>query len=150
MTKNDRLILGVLLGGICMFIVMTIISLSGNSQKKRQASSINFAKTDALRAAPSQHRLIFENDSIRIIELILAPGQETPPHSHSDGIVWVTSNSQVVISDFSGGSTSAARKDTVSLRADQVNVYREEKAIQLHSIKNVGTEEYREYRVEFK
>jgi hypothetical protein len=150
MTKNDRLILGVLLGGICMFIVMTIISLSGNSQKKKQASSLAFEKTDALKAAPSHHRLIFENDSIRIIELILSPGQETPPHSHLPGIVWVTNNSQVVISDFSSGTTSPVRKDTISLRPDQVNVSREEAAIELHSVKNVGTEEYHEYRVEFK
>jgi hypothetical protein len=37
---------------------------------------------DALIAAPANHRLLFENESVRILEVRIRPGQHVPVHTH--------------------------------------------------------------------
>jgi hypothetical protein len=37
---------------------------------------------DALSAAPENHRLLFENDKVRILDTHVAPGSATPVHAH--------------------------------------------------------------------
>lgn len=38
---------------------------------------------DALIAAPNHHKLLFENDYVRVLEVTIAPGETTPLHTHS-------------------------------------------------------------------
>lgn len=37
---------------------------------------------DALRAAPPHHRLVFENDRVRVLDTRVAPGETVPVHTH--------------------------------------------------------------------
>lgn len=37
---------------------------------------------DALAAAPESHRLLFENDAVRVLETRIAPGETTQLHTH--------------------------------------------------------------------
>jgi hypothetical protein len=37
---------------------------------------------DALQAAPKHHRLIFENDRVRVLDTRIAPGDTVPVHTH--------------------------------------------------------------------
>lgn len=37
---------------------------------------------DALIAAPDNHFLLLENDSVRVLDTIIQPGQTTPLHTH--------------------------------------------------------------------
>ena len=37
---------------------------------------------DALIAAPKQHRLLLENDRVRVLDTEIAPGDRTPVHTH--------------------------------------------------------------------
>lgn len=37
---------------------------------------------DALQAAPAQHRLLLENDRVRVLDTRIAPGERTPVHTH--------------------------------------------------------------------
>jgi hypothetical protein len=37
---------------------------------------------DALTAAPSSHRLLFENDRVRVLEIVIDPGAREPEHTH--------------------------------------------------------------------
>lgn len=37
---------------------------------------------DALQAAPENHKLIFENEHVRVLDTIVEPGSETPVHTH--------------------------------------------------------------------
>jgi|GEM_PF-6042661 len=155
MSKNDRLILGMLLGGICMFIVMTIISLSAAGKNQEKASKSSIPTTlDALTAAASFHRLIFEDEKIRVTELVIPPGQETPPHAHPlRSTSWVTRGTPIVRTHYSGDKLQKLKIstiDTLTLRADQINKAIPEEAGILHKLKNVGAEEFREYRIEYK
>ncbi len=37
---------------------------------------------DALIAAPAHHRLLLENERVRVLDTQIAPGQRTPVHTH--------------------------------------------------------------------
>jgi hypothetical protein len=40
------------------------------------------AELDALIAAPDSHRLLFENDRVRVLEIVIAAGAREPEHTH--------------------------------------------------------------------
>lgn len=37
---------------------------------------------DAVIAAPDSHRLLFENDRVRVLEVVVEPGAHEPEHTH--------------------------------------------------------------------
>ena len=37
---------------------------------------------DALQAAPASHRLVLENDRVRVLEVVIEPGAREPEHTH--------------------------------------------------------------------
>ena len=92
---------------------------------------------DALIAAPAQHRVLFENDHVRVLDTRIAPGERTPVHTHR----WPASHYVLSWSDFvrrdaegkvlvdtrSGG---AGRKPPEALWGE---------ALGPHSLENVGT-----------
>ena len=58
---------------------------------------------DALVAAPAQHRLLFENAHVRVIDTRIAPGEQTPVHTHRwPAIHYVVSWSEFVRRDAAG------------------------------------------------
>src|SRR6476659_11426146 len=61
------------------------------------------ASLDALEAAPESHRLLFENDAVRVLETTIAPGQTTPVHTHRwPGILYILSIDHFVRRDAQG------------------------------------------------
>lgn len=40
------------------------------------------AALDAVAAAPANHKVIFENDRLRVLEVAVQPGEEEPVHHH--------------------------------------------------------------------
>jgi len=37
---------------------------------------------DALQAAPASHRLLIENDRVRVLDVVIEPGASEPEHTH--------------------------------------------------------------------
>lgn len=42
---------------------------------------------DAVTVAPKHYKVEFENDKVRVIRIIYAPGEEAPMHEHKSGVV---------------------------------------------------------------
>ena len=58
---------------------------------------------DALAAAPESHRILFENDAVRVLETRIAPGEITQVHTHRwPGILYVLSFGHFVRRDGNG------------------------------------------------
>lgn len=51
---------------------------------------------DALTAAPRNHRLLFENEAVRVLDTFVRPGQTVPLHTHK----WPSTNYLLCWSDF--------------------------------------------------
>jgi hypothetical protein len=60
---------------------------------------------DAVIAAPDNHKIIFENDRLRVLEVILAPDEEEPVHHHRWPSVFVFDQVQGPIHDFAPDGT---------------------------------------------
>jgi hypothetical protein len=56
---------------------------------------------DAVAAAPRQHKVLFENDRLRVLEVTLEGGDEEPVHHHRWPSVFVFDRIQGPIHDFS-------------------------------------------------
>lgn len=60
---------------------------------------------DAVTAAPKNHRVIFENDLLRVLEVVLEPGEEEPVHHHRWPSVFVLDQVEGPIIDFAPDGT---------------------------------------------
>jgi len=60
---------------------------------------------DAVTAAPKNHKVLFENESLRVLEVTLDPGEEEPVHHHRWPSVFVFDQVQPPIHDFSPDGT---------------------------------------------
>ena len=91
---------------------------------------------DALVAAPDQHRLVFENAHVRVLDTRIAPGERTPVHTHR----WPASHYVVSWSDFV--RRDAAGTVLVDTRATGIGAAVPEalwgEALAPHLLENVG------------
>jgi quercetin dioxygenase-like cupin family protein len=69
---------------------------------------------DALKAAPKSHKLILENDKVRIIEVVIEPGLREPQHTHKwPSVMIVDKPTRIVYYDENNNATVISREDTV-------------------------------------
>jgi hypothetical protein len=103
---------------------------------------------DALRAAGEFHRLIFENERVRVLEVRIGPGKKVPVHTHRwPSVVYTQSWSDFVRRDGEGNVTFDSR------RAGGQSAMPEAQwlgPLPPHSVENVGTQEIRLFSVELK
>jgi hypothetical protein len=67
---------------------------------------------DGVIAAPDHHKVIFENDAVRVLEVTIRAGDTTPLHSHLvPTVTYVVSGSHLVRRDEHGTVTTDTRTD---------------------------------------
>jgi hypothetical protein len=60
---------------------------------------------DAVAAAPANHRVLFENERLRVLEVNLAPDEEEPTHHHRWPSVFVLDQVQGPVHDMAPDGT---------------------------------------------
>ena len=94
------------------------------------------AELDALQAAPNQHRLLLENDRVRVLDTQIAPGERTPVHTHQ----WPAVHHVLNWSDFvrrnADGQVLLDTRATEFRGAPPVALWGE--PLGPHSLENVG------------
>lgn len=71
-------------------------------------------KLDAVIAAPANHKVLFENDRLRVLEVILEPDEEEPTHHHRWPSVFVFDQVEGPIHDFApDGSMMPPNRDVI-------------------------------------
>ena len=103
---------------------------------------------DALKAAPEQHRLLLENDQVRVLETKIPPGVTTPIHTHRwPAAHYVVSWSHFVRRDPSGTVLLDTRQTDFNQNSPQVLWGA---ALTAHTVENVGSEMLHIVSVELK
>ena len=106
------------------------------------------ASLDALEAAPASHRLLFENDAVRVLETTIAPGETTPVHTHRwPGILYVLSFGHFVRRDADGAILVETREGG-SVPQPGTAIW--SSALPPHTLENVDTSEIHVIGVELK
>lgn len=91
---------------------------------------------DAVVAAPHQHRLLFENAHVRVLDTRIGPGEQTPVHTHRwPASHYVVSWSHFVRRDAAGAVLLDTR--TVGARSPAEALWGN--ALPPHSLENVGS-----------
>jgi hypothetical protein len=69
---------------------------------------------DAVVAAPANHKVLFENDSLRVLEVTLAAGEEEPIHHHRWRSVFIFDQVRAPIHDIApDGTQLSPNRDVV-------------------------------------
>jgi hypothetical protein len=103
---------------------------------------------DAVAAAPNHHKVLLENDQIRVLETLLLPGEETKVHTHVwAGFLYIISWSDFVRYD--------EHRNIMMDSVRMVNTPMPGTAIPAapippHSLRNVGTQNIHVILTEFK
>lgn len=66
---------------------------------------------DGIVAAPDHHRVLFENDAVRVVETIVRSGDTTPVHTHPRTVMYVVSGSHFIRRDDTGAVTLDTRTE---------------------------------------
>ncbi len=53
-----------------------------NENRKNESIQTWSDSLDAVVAAPEQHRVIFENERVRVLDTRIKPGERVPVHAH--------------------------------------------------------------------
>ncbi len=102
---------------------------------------------DALIAAPRHHKLLFENDVVRVLDTCIAPGETTPLHIHC----WPASLYILSASDFvRRGEDSAIILDSRTIPPVAAGTALWSAPLGPHTLENVGDTELRVIAVELK
>jgi quercetin dioxygenase-like cupin family protein len=103
---------------------------------------------DAMQAAPEHHRVLLENEHVRVLESWVAPGDTVPVHTHRwPGVLHVLSWSDFVRYSPAGAVVLDSRHGD---SAPQPGTVLWGNALSPHSLKNVGASELRIVTVEVK
>ena len=67
---------------------------------------------DGVVAAPGNHKVLFENDDVRVLETTIVAGEITPLHTHlAPTVLYVLSGSHFIRRDEHGGTMFDTRAD---------------------------------------
>jgi hypothetical protein len=103
---------------------------------------------DALGAAPKHHRLVYENERVRVLEVRIGPGQIVPLHTHRwAGVLYLQGWSEHVRRDEAGKAIFDSRDAGSPPRIPSV-VWCE--PLPPHSVENVGAAELLVLSIELK
>jgi quercetin dioxygenase-like cupin family protein len=95
---------------------------------------------DPLKVAPGMYKLLMENESVRVMEVTIKPGDKIGMHSHPDHILYVLKPGTVTITTSDGKASEVIAKEGEVMWMPAVS----------HSAMNNGKTEFKGLVVEIK
>ena len=79
---------------------------------------------DSTTADPQHHKVVFENDQVRVVHYLIGPGETTAKHSHPNSVaVYLTDATGKVTTEDGKTSEAHATKGTAAWRPATTHVY---------------------------
>lgn len=102
---------------------------------------------DAVVAAPESHHIVLENETVRVVDVLIPPGQREPVHTHkSPSVMIVDSSARIIYYDANGSPAEYQRRD-VSPEDPYIEWLGPEGP---HAVENIDTVIYHARRIEIK
>ncbi len=120
-----------------------------SENNKNKPAAIDAEAFDGPLAAPEHHKVIFENERVRIMEFKVPPGDVVPAHTHR----WSTINYVLRLSDFRSYDADGNLKfdsRTEQFGTKEGEVFCLPPFPPLHSVENIGTDEMHGISIELK
>lgn len=117
------------LGGVALLVMLVLVL----SQEVARAQ-------DPAKVAPKTHKVLLENDQVRVLDIRVAPGQKVPMHSHPGYVVYALTPYKVKFTSPDGKSAIVEGKAGEATWRDA----------ETHAPENVGTKELHVLNIELK
>lgn len=119
---------------------------TSNSDPKNTA---NWDKSlDAVVAAPKNHKVVLENDKVRVLEVTVQPGEREPVHSHRwSSVLYVMEEENIRDYDAKGNVIYDTKTDKNPMKTPYT-IWMEPQ--EPHSVENLSKKPLRLMRVELK
>ena len=112
---------------------------------------------DAVKAAPANHKIVFENEKVRILEVLLEPYENEPVHTHKwPSVMWSANpdflNAKVIYYNYrlDPATSKWVIRDSAVNHGGPANRGGYLKPEGPHSVRCVSNQRLLAYRVEFK
>jgi len=161
--KYWQLIIGFIIGGLLGYGIFHYFSKNGwKSQNSTTMSTANppaEAKwtwpdsLDALKAAPENHKIVFEDSNVRILQVLLDGRKAEPIHTHRwKSVMWITKPAvPCMIYQYKlDKNNKFVVSDSVTIPHMDTNIGYPNGPESPTGIKNLGNDSGIAYRVEFK
>ena len=98
------------------------------------------SKDDALEMAPNVHKLLFENEKVRVLGIMIKPNEVAKMHWHPENISYILASGKLKITKPEGTISE------VELKAGQITSAKAGS----HEIENIGDTDVSTIQIEFK
>jgi quercetin dioxygenase-like cupin family protein len=95
---------------------------------------------DIMKVSPETHSVLLENAQVRVLSVVIKPGEEIGMHSHPANVAYYMTDATLKITGADGKVETRSAKAGVAAWSDGA----------VHTVKNVGTTELREVQIELK
>jgi quercetin dioxygenase-like cupin family protein len=95
---------------------------------------------DVMKVAPDSHTVLLENDQVRVLKVVMKPGQKAPMHSHPHNVAYYLSDAKVKIT-LPDGKTQEREIKAGSSTWNEATT---------HMAENIGSTELQEIQIELK
>jgi quercetin dioxygenase-like cupin family protein len=95
---------------------------------------------DPVKVAPDTHKVLLENDRVRVLEFRGKPGEKTPMHSHPASVGYALSGGKIKFTYPDGKTEERENKEGAARWNEAVT----------HAAENVGTTELHLVQIELK
>lgn len=134
------------------------LSAAAQKQDKPVPASLNWTwpgKLDAKAAAPKNHQIVYEDNNIRVLQVICPPGNEEPVHTHQcKSTMWFTHSARFIYYNYVKDKNGRlVKKDSTKVKGFPAEALNKGQTVDRegpHSIKNIGTDTLMAYRIEYK
>lgn len=156
--KNNRNLVSKPIKSVLTIVFLVVFSFTSYSQKTTIDQSINYKSgnpaewspvLDAIIAAPKNHKVLLENDKVRVLEVTLPPGEVENLHHHQwPSVLYIQEAGDFTDSDAQGNVIFDTRTIPEPLKFP-ITMYKDPEAP--HTVTNLSkTETIRLIRVEMK
>lgn len=95
---------------------------------------------DVVKVSPQNHKIILENDQVRVLSVRLKPGEKAAMHSHPASVIYYLSNAKVRVTYPDGKTQDRECRKGSAVWAQPVT----------HAVENIGTTDLLEVQTELK
>ena len=95
---------------------------------------------DVMKVAADSHTVLLENDQVRVLKVVMKPGQKAPMHSHPHNVAYYLTDAKVKVTLPDGKTVERDLKAGTSAWSEAAT----------HIAENIGTTELQEIQVELK
>lgn len=161
--KFGQLLIGILIGGMLGFGLTRYFAQNNKQADDTKASTIDKSNAatkwiwpdslDAVKAAPNNHKVVFEDSTVRILQVLLDGYKEEPIHTHKwRSIMWIAKPAvpcRIYQYNLNKDGKFTAT-DSVTIPHMDTNIGSPGAAEGPTGIKNLGKDNGIAYRIEFK